>query len=124
MVNSGDFKGMTGEIIRIITKTDQVVVRGVNVHTRHMKPSRTNPQGGITTKELPLHMSKVNPVVDGKAVRVGFRTEKNGDKVRVARHSGKDLKVLGTIRATSDGAPVAAEAAAKPKAKTTKAKTK
>lgn len=101
MVNSGDFKGMTGEVIRILTKTDQVVVRGINLHTRHMKPSKANPSGGIITKELPLHMSKVNPVVDGKAVRVGFRTEKNGDKVRVARHQGKELKVLGTIRAAA-----------------------
>lgn len=104
MVTSGSFKGQIGEIVRVITKSDQVVVKGVNLHTKHVKPTRIAPQGGIITKEMPLHISKVSPVVDGKPVRVGFRTEADGSKVRVARHAGKELKVLGTIRAASAGA--------------------
>ncbi len=98
IVRSGDFKGMTGEVLRVITKDDTVVVRGVNVHTKHLKPSRMNPQGGIISKELPLHMSKVSPVVDGKAVRVGFRLEADGSKVRIARKRGVDSGVLGKVR--------------------------
>ncbi|MFN9992709.1 MAG: 50S ribosomal protein L24 [Phycisphaerales bacterium] len=98
MVRSGDFKGMTGEVLRVITKTDSVVIRGINVHTKHLKPSRINPQGGIIQKELPLHMSKVSPVVDGKPVRVGFKLEADGSKVRVARKAGVEGKVLGKIR--------------------------
>jgi large subunit ribosomal protein L24 len=101
MVTSGSFKGQIGEIIRVITKSDQVIVKGVNLHTKHIKPTRITPQGGIITKEMPLHMSKVSPVVDGKPARVGFRTEADGSKVRVARHGGKELKVLGTIRAAA-----------------------
>src|SRR5215470_17786650 len=97
MVTSGSSKGAVGEIIRVITKTDQVLVKGVNVHTKHMKPTRINPQGGIITKEMPMHISKVSPVVDGKPVRVGFRMEADGSKVRVARHGGKEVKVLGTV---------------------------
>lgn len=97
MVTSGSSKGAVGEIIRVITKTEQVLVKGVNLHTKHMKPTRINPQGGIITKEMPLHISKVSPVVDGKPVRVGFRMESDGSKVRVARHGGKEVKVLGTI---------------------------
>ena len=97
MVTSGSSKGAIGEIIRVITKTDQVLIKGVNLHTKHMKPTRINPQGGIITKEMPLHISKVSPVVDGKPVRVGFRMEADGSKVRVARHGGKEVKVLGAV---------------------------
>jgi large subunit ribosomal protein L24 len=97
MVTSGSSKGAIGEIIRVITKTDHVLIKGVNLHTKHMKPTRINPQGGIITKEMPLHISKVSPVVDGKPVRVGFRYEPDGSKVRVARHGGKEVKVLGTV---------------------------
>jgi large subunit ribosomal protein L24 len=97
MVTSGSSKGAVGEIIRVITKSDQVLIKGVNLHTKHMKPTRINPQGGIITKEMPLHISKVSPVVDGKPVRVGFRMEPDGSKVRVARHGGKEVKVLGTV---------------------------
>jgi large subunit ribosomal protein L24 len=63
-----------------------------------MKPTQLNPKGGVMTKEASIHISKVSPVVDGKPARVGFRTEKDGSKVRVARHGGKELKVLGVVR--------------------------
>jgi large subunit ribosomal protein L24 len=104
MVTSGSYKGQIGEIIRVIPKHDQVIVKGINLHTKHVKPTRVAPQGGIITKEMPLHISKVSPVVDGKPVRVGFRTEPDGSKVRVARHGGKELKVLGVVRAARGGA--------------------
>lgn len=98
MVTSGSFKGQTGEIIDIDTKNDRVIVKGLNLVTKHVKASRVNPQGSVATKEAPLHISKVSPVVDGKAVRVGFRTNKDGSKVRVARKAGKELGVLSTLR--------------------------
>lgn len=98
MIRSGDHKGAVGEVIRVITKTNSVVVKGINLRTRHMRPTRINPQGAVITKEAPLHLSKVSPVVDGKPVRVGFRTKGDGTKVRVARHGGKDLKELGVVR--------------------------
>ena len=97
MVTSGEFKGRIGEVLRVIPKADAVVVKGVNLKTKHVRPTRIAPQGGIITKELPFHISKVSPVVDGKPVRVGFRTEKDGSKVRVARHGGKEVKVLGVV---------------------------
>ena len=105
MVTSGSSKGTIGEILRVITKHDQVLVKGVNLHTKHIKPTRVNPQGGIITKEMPLHISKVSPVVDGKPVRVGFRMEPDGSKVRVARHGGKEVKVLGNVHGTRGEQP-------------------
>jgi large subunit ribosomal protein L24 len=97
MIRSGAQKGAMGEVIRVITKTNSVVVKGLNLRTKHVRPNRLNPQGSIITKEAPLHMCKVSPVVDGQAVRVGFRTEADGSKVRIARKGGKVLKVLSTV---------------------------
>jgi large subunit ribosomal protein L24 len=81
----------------VITKTGHVVIKGLNLRTKHLKPTRINPQGGIITKEAPIHLSNVSPVVDGRPVRVGFRVRDDGSKVRVARHGGKELKVLGVV---------------------------
>lgn len=97
MITSGDHKGQVGEVLRILTKTDRVVIKGLNLVTKTLKPTQSNPQGGIITKEASLHISKVSPVVEGKAVRVGYRTEQDGSKVRVARHGGKEMKVLGVV---------------------------
>jgi large subunit ribosomal protein L24 len=98
MVTSGEYKGQVGEVLRVIPKHDEVVVRGVNVKTKHVKASRTNPQGSVITIELPIPACKVSPVVDGKPARVGFRTETSGRKVRVARRGGSEVKVLSEVR--------------------------
>ena len=97
MVTSGQYKGQVGEVLRVDPKHSEVIVKGINLKTKHMKPSRVSPQGSITTKEASMHMSKVSPVVDGKPVRVGFRIEKDGSKVRVARHAGKEVGTLGPV---------------------------
>lgn len=98
MITSGSLKGRIGEVLRVIPSSSEVVIKGLNLRTKNLRPTQRNPQGGVITKEAPIHMSKVSPVVDGKPVRVGFRTEKDGSKVRVARHGGKELKVLGVVR--------------------------
>lgn len=96
-IRSGDHKGATGEVIRVNTKSQSVVVKGINLRTKHMRPSQRNPQGGVVTIEAPIHMSKVSPVVDGKPVRVGFRVKSDGSKVRVGRKGGKDLSELSVV---------------------------
>lgn len=93
MVTAGDHKGETGEIMRVDTKKDRVYIKGVNLRTRHMKPTRVNPQGGKITKEGPIHLSNVSPVADGKPTRVRFETE-GGVKTRVAVKTGKPLPVM------------------------------
>jgi len=94
VVTSGDHKGKVGEILRVDTKNDRVVVKGINLRTKHMRPSRTAPQGGIISREAPLHISKVSPVVDGKPTRVRFTSKPDGAKVRVAARGGKELGVV------------------------------
>ena len=59
VILSGKDKGKTGEVTQSLPKDGKVVVAGVNVITRHRKPSQTNPQGGLERKEAPLHASKV-----------------------------------------------------------------
>ena len=62
MMTAGNDKGVSGEVLRVIMKQDRVVVQGVNVRTKHLKPTQTNPQGGIIRREMPVHMSNVSPV--------------------------------------------------------------
>lgn len=94
IITAGDHKGKTGEIMRIDTKNDRVYIKGLNLRTRHMRPTRINPQGGVITKEAPIHMSNVSPVVDGKATRVRFEERPDGSKARVAARGGKVLHEL------------------------------
>ena len=92
VVLSGKDKGKTGEVSRSLPAEGKVVVTGVNVITRHRKPSQTNPQGGLERVEAPLHVSKV-AIADpktGQATRVRFET-KDGKKVRVAVKSGETI---------------------------------
>lgn len=92
VILSGKDKGKTGEVTKSLPKDDKVVVAGVNVITRHRKPSQTNPQGGLDRAEAPLHVSKValaDPKT-GKPTRVRFET-KDGKKVRVAVKSGETI---------------------------------
>ncbi len=94
IVTAGNDRGATGEVLRVLTKQGRVVVKGVNVRTKHLKPTQANPQGGVVQREMPIHISNVSPVVDGKPTRVRFVTKKDGAKVRVAVRGGKELHTL------------------------------
>ena len=90
VVLAGKDKGRTGEVLRVLPKDDKAVVRGVNQVRSHQKQAQSK-EGGISTKEAPIHLSKVaiaDPK-DGKPTRVGFKVEKDGKKVRVAKRSGE-----------------------------------
>lgn len=94
IVTAGNEKGATGKVLRVLTKDHRVVVQGVNVRAKHLKPTQRNPQGGIVRREMPIHISNVSPLVDGKPSRVRFETKSDGSKVRVAVRSGKALHTL------------------------------
>ena len=98
IVTSGSHKGKIGTIERVLADKDMVVIKGVNLKTRNMKPSQANPQGGQVTREAPIHVSNVSPVVDGKPTRVRFETRDDGSKVRVAVRGGKVLGVVSPKR--------------------------
>lgn len=90
VVIRGKHKGSTGTVLFALPKEQKVVVEGVNIVKKHVKPSATNPQGGIDQREAALHASKVM-IVDpesGKPTRVRHELV-DGKKVRVAVKSGK-----------------------------------
>ncbi|SFS02130.1 50S ribosomal protein L24 [Sphingomonas jatrophae] len=92
VVLSGKDKGKHGEVTKALPKEGKVIVSGVNVATRHRKPSQANPQGGLERIEAPLHVSKValEDPKTGKPTRVRFEVQ-DGKKVRVAVKSGETI---------------------------------
>ena len=87
-VIAGKDNGKEGKVLAVNAKDNTVLVENVNMVTKHTKPSAANQNGGIITKEAPLHISNVMLMADGKATRVGFKMD--GDKkVRVAKATGK-----------------------------------
>jgi len=93
VVVAGKDKGAKGKVIQAYPTTQKVLVEGVNrikKHTRISQTQRGAQTGGIVTQEAPIHVSNVMLVVDGHAVRVGYKVNDEGRKVRVAR--GKNGK--------------------------------
>lgn len=87
-VIAGDHKGSEGKVLQIIKDKDRVLVEGVNLVSKHTKPSAQSPQGGIVKKEASLHISNVMLVDEGVAVRVGYQVD--GDtKTRISKKTKK-----------------------------------
>ena len=89
-VIAGRSRDKEGKVTSVDVKNHKVVVEGVNLVTKHMKPSAANPDGGIREQEAAIDISNVMLVSDGKTTRVGFKIE-NGKKVRVAKKTGKTI---------------------------------
>ena len=87
-VIAGKDKGKEGKVLSVSPKTGKVTVEGVNMLTKHTKPSAGNPNGGIVNKEGPIDISNVMLLYKGKTTRVGFQV-KDGKKVRVAKATGE-----------------------------------
>ena len=92
VVITGKDKGKKGNVLKVFPKANRVLVEGVNLITKHQKPTAVNPQGGIINKEASLHISNVMPFdpETGKGTRVRVEM-KDGKKVRVSVKSGKEL---------------------------------
>ncbi|MEC4114440.1 50S ribosomal protein L24 [Myroides pelagicus] len=91
-VIAGDHKGQEGKIVRVLREKNKAIVEGLNIISKHVKPSATNPQGGIVKKEAPIHISNL-AIIDPKsneATRVAIK-EENGKKVRVSKKSNQVL---------------------------------
>ena len=92
-VLSGNDKGVTGEDLEIMPKTNKMVVKGVNIRKKHVKPRKQGEEGGIISVECAIPSSKVNVVCSkcGKATKIGYTIEKN-EKIRVCKKCGAKLK--------------------------------
>lgn len=93
---AGSKKGTTGKVLAVNSKKATVLIEGVGVGTRHVRPSQLNPTGGKKDTHVPMDMSKVALVVDdkgSKTSRVAFVKKTDGSKVRVARQlKNKEIK--------------------------------
>jgi large subunit ribosomal protein L24 len=93
---SGDHKGATGKVLRVMPKKNRVVIQGQNLVKKHVRPSRKNPQGGRLNIERPIHISNVLPVnpKTSKSSKVSYKLNQDGVKERVA----EDGTVIGVVR--------------------------
>ncbi len=87
-VIAGKDKDKEGKVLSVDKKNSKVVVEGINMVTKHTKPSAQNQAGGIISQEAALDISNVMYVANGKVSRIGF-TEKDGKKVRIAKATGE-----------------------------------
>jgi len=90
VVTAGDHKGSEGKVLKVYAEKNKALVEGVNTVKKHEKPSAANPQGGITEKEAPIHISNLSLVdpKSGEATRVGYRME-DGKKIRFSKKSNQ-----------------------------------
>ena len=94
IIIAGKDKGKTGEVLKAIPKTNQVIVEGVNTKTKHQKNRQVQSQGQIISKDAPIDVSNVALVENNKPVRVGYKLAESGkakDKIRISRQSGKQI---------------------------------
>ena len=93
-VNAGEDKGKTGRVLKVLVKDSRAIVEGINMVSKHTKPSAKNPQGGIVKQEAPIHISNLN-VVDpktGAPTRIGRKKNEEGKLVRYSKKSGEEIK--------------------------------
>ena len=88
---SGNSRGKTGKVLEIIKSDYKAIVEGANMVTKHVKPSASNPEGGINKQEAPVHLSKLM-VVDpstGEATRIGRKMDDKGKLQRYSKKTGE-----------------------------------
>lgn len=98
VVIAGKDKGKTGEVLQVLAKEERVIVEGVNMVTKHVKPSQADPEGGIVNKEAPIHVSNV-AFYDSKsksAVKLGYKVavDENGKKTKVRVNKKQVQKLI------------------------------
>jgi large subunit ribosomal protein L24 len=93
-VTAGKFKGKTGTVVATHPRENKVTVEGINIVKKAIKPNRAHPQGGIIELTKPMWVSKVAIVepTSKKPSRIGYTTDKEGNKVRVFKKTGKEIK--------------------------------
>ena len=93
VVLKGKDRGKEGTVMRVLPTAGKVIVDGVNVAKKHQKPTKSTMQGGIIDKDMPIDASNVAIVSpkDGKATRVGYKIDDDGNKVRICRRTGVQL---------------------------------
>jgi len=88
---AGKDKGKTGKVLKVDRINYRVVVQGINMVKKSVKPKKQGEQGGIVDVESPIHISNVSLITkNGKITRVGYKVE-GGQKIRISRKTGEEL---------------------------------
>jgi len=90
-VISGSYNGKQGRVLKVIKSKDRLIVEGINMLKKHMRPSQESPQGSIIEKEGSIHISNVKLISNGEATRVGYKILKDGKKTRFSKKTGKNI---------------------------------
>ena len=92
---TGDHKGATGKVLRVIPEKHSVIIQGQNIVKKHVRPSRQNPQGGRISVEQPIHISNVLPInpKSSRGSRVHYQVDKDGSKKRIGV-DGTEISVV------------------------------
>ena len=94
LVTAGKDKGQKGEIIKVLPRQDRVIVKGLNIYTKHIKPMGER-AGDKVRKERPLSTAKIAIINDkGQADRIGYKIAKDGSRQRVFRKTGQAVPVV------------------------------
>ena len=93
IVLAGDDKGKTGKVLKVLVAKNRAIVEGVNIVSKHAKPSAKHPQGGIIKQEAPIHISNLSLIdpKSGKPTRISVKHE-GKNVVRIAKKSGEEIK--------------------------------
>jgi len=93
-VIAGNYKGQKGKVLEVLVKKNRAIVEGVNMISKHTKPNKEYPEGGIIKREAPIHISNLLPVdpKTGKPTRIGRRLNDKNKLVRYSKKSGEELK--------------------------------
>jgi len=91
-VMTGADKGKEGRVIKIYPNADKILVEGIKIVKKHVRPNQENPQGGILEKEMPIHISNVALIVNGNPSRIGYKTLEDGKKVRYSKKTNEVIE--------------------------------
>ena len=91
-VISGNYKGQSGRVLKLVTSKNRAIVEGLNKVKKHIRPDQENPQGGIVEKEMSIHISNIMLMDKNNPTKVGFKISDNGKKVRINRKKGNVIK--------------------------------
>ncbi len=94
IVLTGEDKGKKGKVLKVLVDKRRAIVEGVNMVSKHTKPSAKHPQGGIVKQEASIHISNLSLIdpKSGKATRISIKRTEDGKKIRVAKKSGEEIK--------------------------------
>ena len=88
---SGSYKDKQGRVLKVINSRNRLIVEGINMLKKHMRPDQENPQGSIVEKEGSIHISNVQLIDGGKSTKVGYKISNDGKKNRFSKKTGKNI---------------------------------